>query len=253
MDDIRSRYDEIFAQCAVSPNSFEHVPDPRGFWTVTPEERRALWDELYAKPGFALLAANFPEIFLDEAANREVSAYVAERIRKRVKDPEMAEKLIPAKDHGFGMQRLPLETRYFEAYNRDDVHLVDLQETPIERITTGRHSDVGGPPRSRRDRLRHRLRRRLPGASTGWRFAARGARRCATTWREGASTYYGLLSPRVPQLPDGGRPAERVGFHELSPRDRARRRLGDGPDRTRTRSIRATPGSKRRPCPSVNG
>ena len=49
-------------------------------------------------------------------------------------DPVVAEKLIP-KDHGFGVQRVPLETRYYEAYNRDNVHLVDLQETPIERIT----------------------------------------------------------------------------------------------------------------------
>ncbi len=38
-------------------------------------------------------------------------------------------------DHGFGIQRVPLETQYFEAYNRDNVSLVDLNETPIECIT----------------------------------------------------------------------------------------------------------------------
>src|SRR6202012_3683595 len=63
----------------------------------------------------------------------ELLEYIAGRIRRRVKDPKVAEKLIP-KDHGFGVQRLPLETRYFEAYNRDNVHLVDLRETPLERI-----------------------------------------------------------------------------------------------------------------------
>ena len=131
MAEIRSRYDEIFANCAASPNNFEHVPDRRGFWNLTHEERVAFWDELYDKPGFALLAGNFPEIFLDERANREISDYIADRIRGRVDDPELAEKLIP-KDHGFGMQRLPLETKYFEAYNRDNVHLVDLSETPGE-------------------------------------------------------------------------------------------------------------------------
>ena len=51
------------------------------------------------------------------------SAYIADRIRQRVKNPVTAEKLIP-KDHGFGMQRLPLETNYFEAFNRDNVELV---------------------------------------------------------------------------------------------------------------------------------
>ena len=51
-----------------------------------------------------------------------------------MKDPAVAEKLIP-RDHGFGVQRVPMETRYFEAYNRDNVHLVDISETPIEEVT----------------------------------------------------------------------------------------------------------------------
>lgn len=133
MADIRARYQEILANCAASPGGFEHVP-LRGFWEHTHEERVAIWDRLYETPGFAMLAGNFVEIFSDEAANREVSEYVADRIRQRVTDPEVADKLIP-RDHGFGMQRLPLETRYFETYNRDNVHLVSLAETPIERIT----------------------------------------------------------------------------------------------------------------------
>lgn len=134
MANIRARYAEIFSQCAESPGGFEHVPDWRGFWNLSADERREFWDQLYTEPGFAILVANFAEIFFDEAANQEMSEYMATRIRRRVNDPVLAEKLIP-RDHGFGMQRLPLETNYFEAYNRDNVHLVDLSETPIERIT----------------------------------------------------------------------------------------------------------------------
>ena len=143
---IRDRYDEIFENCAASNGGFEHRP-MWGFWDRTPEERRALWDELYEQPGFAILAGNFAEIFLDEEANREISEYIADRIRQRVDDPLVAEKLIPS-DHGFGLQRLPLETNYFETYNRDNVHLIDLSETPIERITptgiqtSGAHHDL---------------------------------------------------------------------------------------------------------------
>ena len=51
-----------------------------------------------------------------------------------MKNPDVAEKLIP-KNHGFGTRRLPLETLYFEVYNQDNVELVDIKETPIERIT----------------------------------------------------------------------------------------------------------------------
>ena len=134
MTDIRTRYDEIFAKCALTPGSFEHEPDRRGLWEVSREERVALWDRLYDEPGFGIWLSNFREIFTDEKANAEFSDYIADRIRRRVKDPAIAEKLIP-RDHGFGVQRVPMETHYFEVYNRPNVKLVDLGETPIERVT----------------------------------------------------------------------------------------------------------------------
>jgi cation diffusion facilitator CzcD-associated flavoprotein CzcO len=134
MADIKARYDQIFEACRHTPGAFVHGPDQRGFYEVSREERLKLWDRLYDEPGFGIWLANFREIFMDEAANAEFSAYIADRIRRRVKDPKVAEKLIP-RDHGFGVQRVPLETNYLEAYNRDNVRLVDLKETPIERIT----------------------------------------------------------------------------------------------------------------------
>jgi len=134
MAKIRADYDEILATCEKSQGGFVHLPDRRGFDAVTPEERTELWDKLYKTSGFALLLANFPETFLEAEPNKALSNYVADRIRQRVNDPALAEKLIPT-DHGFGMKRLPLETNYFEAYNRDNVHLVDISETPISAVT----------------------------------------------------------------------------------------------------------------------
>ena len=79
MADIRARYDEIFAACTRRPGSFEHEPDRRGFYEVTAEERIALSDKLYDEPGFGIWLSNFREIFTDEAANAEFSAYIADR------------------------------------------------------------------------------------------------------------------------------------------------------------------------------
>ncbi len=198
MAEIRARYDEIFANCAASPGGFEHVPDWRGFWKVSAEERRRTWDELYEKSGFAILAGNFAEIFFDEEANKEISDYIADRIRARVDDPETAEKLIP-KDHGFGMQRLPLETHYFEAYNRDNVHLVDITETPIERMTetgvqtTSDHYDL--------DVLIYAT--GFDAITGGYdRIEIRGVdgRTLGDKWRDGPSTYLGVLSHGFPNL-----------------------------------------------------
>lgn len=198
MADIRARYDEIFATCAATPSGFEHRPDRRGFWNVSKDERRAFWDQLYQTSGFAILAGNFVEVHSDEAANKELSEYIAGRIRHRVTDPRTAEMLIP-KDHGFGMQRLPLETSYFEAYNRDNVKLIDITATPIECVTpTGvktseAHFDL--------DILVY---------ATGFdaftgaydRLDIRGVdgRQLKDKWQEGPITYFGLMAHDYPNL-----------------------------------------------------
>ena len=70
----------------------------------------------------------------DREANALASEFVAHKIRQRVHDPVVAEKLIP-KNHGFGTRRVPLETGYYEVYNQPNVELVDVNETPIERVT----------------------------------------------------------------------------------------------------------------------
>ena len=134
MRDIRARYAEIFACCNDTPGCFIHAPDPRGTFEVTPEERDAFWEKLYAEPGFGIWQGNFRDILTDRKANALISDFVARKIRGRVKDPAIAEKLIP-KNHGFGTRRVPLESGYFEVYNQPNVRLVDINETPIERIT----------------------------------------------------------------------------------------------------------------------
>jgi cation diffusion facilitator CzcD-associated flavoprotein CzcO len=132
---IRVDYPEIFARCARSHGGFIHDSDPRKALDVTPQEREAFYEKLYAEPGFGIWMGNFRDLFVDEAANDTISAFVKRKIRERVKDPAVAEKLTPD-NHGFGTRRVPLETGYYEAYNQDNVLLVDVRETPIEKITS---------------------------------------------------------------------------------------------------------------------
>ena len=134
MREIRTRYPEIFARCRDTFACFLHTPDPRATSEVTPEEREAVFEKLYGNRGFGMWQGNFRDILVDRKANALVSDFVARKIRQRVKDPKVAEKLIP-KNHGFGTRRVPLETRYYEVYNQPNVTLVDIGETPIERIT----------------------------------------------------------------------------------------------------------------------
>ena len=134
MAEIRTRYPEIFKRCQETFACFLHTPDSRAALESTPEEREALWEKLYANKGFGMWQGNFRDILIDREANKLVSDFVAKKIRQRVKDQKTADRLIP-KNHGFGTRRVPLETRYYEVYNQHNVTLVDINETPIERIT----------------------------------------------------------------------------------------------------------------------
>src|SRR3984957_624440 len=131
---IKSGYPEMFKRCQETFACFLHTPDPRGAFEVSDEEREAFYEKLYAERGFGIWQGNFRDILIDRKANATISDFVARKIRRRVKDPKVAEKLIP-RNHGFGTRRLPLETFYYEVYNQDNVELVDIGETPIERIT----------------------------------------------------------------------------------------------------------------------
>ena len=101
---------------------------------MSDEEREANYERLYGERGFGIWQGNFRDILIDRKANATISDFVARKIRQRVKNQAVAEKLIP-RNHGFGTRRLPLETFYYEVYNQDNVELVDITETPIERIT----------------------------------------------------------------------------------------------------------------------
>ena len=135
MADIKTRYDEIFERCNSTFAAFDHVPDRRKALEVSTAERLELWERLWGEPGFGIWMANFRDVLVNEEANALMSEFVAHKVRERVDDPELAEKLIPT-DHGFGTRRVPMETNYYEVYNQANVELVDVRETPIEAVTT---------------------------------------------------------------------------------------------------------------------
>ncbi|KAJ5170117.1 uncharacterized protein N7500_002900 [Penicillium coprophilum] len=134
MEQHRKDYDTLFQLCAETPSCFMHQADPRKSLEVSAEERLKLWEEIYAKPGFAKWLGTFSDTYNNREANKLYSDFMASKIRARINDPEVADSLIP-KNHGFGTRRVPLESGYFEAFNQPNVHLVDLKKTPIERVT----------------------------------------------------------------------------------------------------------------------
>ncbi len=195
---IRSRYPEIFARCRETFACFLHTADPRGTFEVSAEEREAFFERLYGEPGFGIWVGNFKDILTDRAANAAISDFMARKIRSRVKDPAVAEKLIP-KNHGFGTRRVPLETRYYEVYNQPNVTLVDLVETPIERITPGGIATTAGEQAF--DMIVYATGfDALTGAFDRIDIAGRDGRRLKEKWRTGAETFAGMAVEGFPNL-----------------------------------------------------
>ncbi len=109
---------------------FDFDLHPRAWAEVSPAERQALMEALWAQGNLALWVGSFAEFLMDPAANEEVSEFVRNKIRARVVDPVLRERVVPT-DHGFGTHRVPLESGYYEALSLDHVELVDVNVEPI--------------------------------------------------------------------------------------------------------------------------
>jgi len=199
MDAIKARYDQIYTHCASTPMWFIHQADSRKTFDVPPDEREAFWEKLYAEPGFGIWLGNFRDIGVNKEANAAISDFIAKKIRQRVHDPAVAEKLIP-KDHGFGTRRVPLESGYFEAYNRANVLLVDtLHDEPIERITPR------GIQTSKREHEFDILIYAtgfdgVTGAFDRIDIRGTGAVQLRDAWAESPRTYLGMLAEGFPNM-----------------------------------------------------
>ena len=223
---IKAGYPEMFARCQETFACFLHTPDPRGAFEVSDEEREAFYEKLYGERGFGIWQGNFRDILIDRKANATISDFVARKIRQRVKDPKVAEKLIP-RNHGFGTRRLPLETFYYEVYNRDNVELVDITETPIERITPRASRPATANTRSTSSSSRPAS-TPSPAPSTRSISAALDGVRLKDKWKSGPETYLGLMVASIPQHDDADGAAHRARQH--SAQHRIQRRLGHRPD-----------------------
>jgi cation diffusion facilitator CzcD-associated flavoprotein CzcO len=133
--DIERSWADILAACRESYGGFIHGFDPRPGLTLSHQAREARFEALWQTPGFAFWMANFGDLMMNDEVNAHACNFLRRKIRTRVSDPETARRLMP--DHPFGTKRVPLENGYYEVFNRDHVRLVDLRETPIERITPG--------------------------------------------------------------------------------------------------------------------
>jgi cation diffusion facilitator CzcD-associated flavoprotein CzcO len=193
----RTNYEEVWRRARAGTNGHPFSISSQSAMTVSKEERTDTYEKAWARGGLRF-RASFNDILADEQANKTASEFIREKIAEIVKDPKTTEMLTP-RDHGFATKRPPIDSGYFETFNRDDVLLVDLKTEPIVEITekgirtsekeyeldiivfaTGFDAFTGPL-----------LRLNLTG-SQGYKLSQ--------AWAAGPRTYLGIQTPRFPNL-----------------------------------------------------
>ncbi len=130
----KGRFDELRSTIPHTFTGFEY--DFENAWAdLTPQKRRQVLENAHSDGSLKLWLASFGEMFFDEQVSEEISEFVREKMRARLKDPRLIDILVPKPgDYGFGTHRVPLETQYLEAYLRDNVEAVSVRHNPIAEI-----------------------------------------------------------------------------------------------------------------------
>lgn len=196
---VRADYDNIWGRARSHVFGFPLEPAGRVYDDVTDEEREAIFEENWQRGGWEFLFETFDDIVVDQRSNDAAAEFIRNKIRSIVSDPETAELLCP-KGYPYVGKRPPLEHGYYEAFNRDNVRLVDVSSDPLVEITeTGLRTEQGvaidvdviifatgfdavtGP--FERIDIRNSAGKSL-----------------AEAWKEGANTNLGLATPDFPNL-----------------------------------------------------
>lgn len=195
---FRENQDEIRELMHSTPNGHPFRISDRKVFDLPPEERRAVYEKAWETGGLQF-RASFQDLLVSKPANDTAAEFLKEKIRGIVKDPETARKLADI-DHPYAAKRPPIDTDYFETFNRDNVSLVDVRADPIERIT---------PAGLRlRSGAEHELDiivfatgfDAMTGPLLSIDIRGRDGVSLRETWAEGPRTYLGLAVPGFPNM-----------------------------------------------------
>ena len=142
--------------------------------------------------------ATYQDLTTNKEANDTAAEFLKKKIRTIVQDEETAEALATI-DYPYAGKRPPIDTNYFETFNRDNVSLVNLKKESIVKIT-----EDGIQTTTRHIPLDMIVFATGFDAITGKFFEmdirGRNGLSLKEAWKEGPKTYLGLQTPGFPNL-----------------------------------------------------
>lgn len=195
----RQDYEGIRRRIRESNFGFEHYFLDESAAESSQEEVEAELMPRWDVGGFGIWLGGFADQFFTDEANAKVRAFLHDRIREKVDDPETAELLIP-KDYPFGCKRNPLDSGYFETSNQANVHLIDVKSNPIAAITPSGVELADGNEYEFDAIVYATGFDALTGPLNRIDIRGRGGQLLREKWAEGPRTYLGLMSAGYPNL-----------------------------------------------------
>ena len=194
--DIKSDYKGFRAKAYAGLTAFLFERHDQSVFDLTPDERRARFDNYWNIGGLPFLGA-FNDILFNDDANQACIDYWRSRIEEIIDDPKLVELLTP--DEEFGCKRLCSGTGFYEMFNRNNVTLVDVRGTGIERFT---------PAGLRAEGVDYDLDTiifatgfdAMTGSVTRIRITGKGGQTIQQKWAEGPKTYLGLMISGFPNM-----------------------------------------------------
>ncbi|KAK1991381.1 steroid monooxygenase [Colletotrichum falcatum] len=102
---------------------------------------RQIFDYGWERGCFQLQLETFDDIITSPESNKIFTEYIRSKIRAIVQDPNIADILCPT--YPFGAKRPPCGHFYYEAFNRPNVHLIDVSQEEIDIYERGIRTSSG--------------------------------------------------------------------------------------------------------------
>ncbi len=195
----KADYDAIWQRLRESNFGFELYLEEKGALEVSDEELERELMKRWEDGGFGIWLGSYVDMFFVDEANAKIRDFLHDRIREKVEDPKTAEALIP-EGHPFGVKRVPLDTGYYETFNRGNVHLVDVKSNLVKEITPKGVKLEDGSEYEFDAIVYATGFDAMTGPLNKIDIRGRGGKLLREKWAEGPRTYLGLTSADYPNL-----------------------------------------------------
>ena len=115
-----------------TPNGHPFEISERLVTDVDEKEMNSIYEKAWEKGGLQF-RATFNDLTTNLSANNTASDFIKNKINQIVRNKKFA-KVLSDIDHPYACKRPPIDSHYFETFNRDNIDLVDLKTDPIECI-----------------------------------------------------------------------------------------------------------------------